>query len=76
MKKVTVLGHATVVVSIQMDVEDDLTEEEIYKQAQQEFGGIHSFLGNSGADKLVGVEKSNESIAADEAPIFDDFMEV
>lgn len=77
MKRLRVLGHATVTVSTIIEVGDDesLTEEEIYDRARENFGGIMSFVGNGGTDKLIGVSEYEETIAADEEPEFDDCME-
>ena len=77
MKRLRVLVHATVTVSTIIEVGDDesLTEEEIYDRARENFGGIMSFVGNGGTDKLIGVSEYEETIAADEEPEFDDYME-
>lgn len=78
MKKIRVFGHTEVTVSVLIEVADDevLTENEIYDRASKSFGGIYAFLGNGGDDKLIGVYKPGETIAADEAPTFDDYMEL
>ena len=47
----------------------------IYARAGKKFGGIMAFVGNGGMDKLIGVEGEGETISADEAPVFDDYME-
>ena len=44
-------------------------------RAGKKFGGIMAFVGNGGMDKLIGVEGEGETISADEAPVFDDYME-
>ena len=77
MKRLRVFGHATVTVSTVIEVKDDesLTEEEIYDRARENFGGIMSFVGNGGTDKLIGVSEYEETIAADEEPEFDDYTE-
>lgn len=77
MKKLRVFGHATVTVSTIIEVEDgeDLTEEEIYDRARENFGGIMAFAGNGGTDKLIGVSDYEETISADEEPEFDDYTE-
>ena len=36
---------------------------------------LEAFVGNGGMDKLIGVEGEGETISADEAPVFDDYME-
>lgn len=76
MKKIRVFGHATVTVSTVIEVRDDtvLTEKEIFNRAKKKFGGIRSYLGNGGDDKLVGVEWGCDTIAADEPVEFDDYM--
>lgn len=76
MKKITVLGHTPVTVSVTIEVPDNavLTESEIYAKAVKKFGGIRSYLGNGGNDKLIGVEGDGESISADESVTFDDFL--
>ena len=76
MKKIRVFGHTTVTVSTVITVRDgtELSEKEIRRRAKQKFGGIHAYLGNGGDDKLIGVEDENETIAADEAVVFDDYM--
>lgn len=77
MKRFRVFGHATVTVSVLIEVEDNekLTEEEIYERATENFGGIMAFAGNGGTDKLVGVSDYDETITADEEPEFDDYVE-
>lgn len=77
MKHIRVLGHAEVTVSVLLKVGDSeaLSEQEIYAKAGKEFNGIIAFVGNGGTDKLIGVEGEGETISADEAPVFDDYME-
>ena len=77
MKQFRVFGHATVTVSVLIEVEDDekLTDEEIYERATENFGGIMAFAGNGGTDKLIGVSDYDETIFADEEPEFDDYEE-
>ena len=76
-KYIRVLGHAEVTVSVRIKVIDDetLSEQDIYARAGKKFGGIMAFVGNGGMDKLIGVEGEGETISADEAPVFDDYME-
>ncbi|WP_298028749.1 hypothetical protein [uncultured Dysosmobacter sp.] len=76
MKQITVFGHATVTVSVVINVRDgtELSEKEILSRARKKFGGIHSFYGNGGDDKLIGVSGDGETISADEEVVFDDFM--
>lgn len=75
MKKVRVFGHTEVTVSVVISVADDATELDIYEAAKKQFTGVHSFSGCGGTDKLIGVHGQNESIAADEAVVFDDCAE-
>ncbi len=77
MREIRVFGHAQVTVSVVIRVRGDaeLTEKEIFQRARRKFGGIHSYLGNGGDDKLIGVENRNETISADENPKFDDYAE-
>lgn len=72
MKKWIVTGNAEVTVSIVVKAE---TEAEAMKIAESNFGGIHSYSGNGGTDKLIGVDGINESIACDCEAVFDDCME-
>lgn len=80
-KKLIVHGYTTVTVHCVIDVDEEeykngeITEEEIYEKATEQFGGIEAFCGNGGYDKLIGVEGSNESISADESVTFDDYQE-
>ena len=77
MKKLRVFGHTEVTVSVLIEVGDDeeLTEEEIYDRARENFGGIMAFAGNGGTDKLIGVSDHDETISAAEEPEFDDYTE-
>ncbi|WP_308856765.1 hypothetical protein [uncultured Oscillibacter sp.] len=77
MKKIRVLGHAMVTVSVLLEVEDDkeLNEQELYAQARRSFGGFIAYAGNGGVDQLIGVEGEDETISADEMPVFDDYQE-
>ena len=45
------------------------SEEEAIELAEQHFGGITSYLGNGGDDKLIGVDDDSESIE------YDDYIE-
>lgn len=76
MQKITVTGHTTVVVSTVIEVPDGPLppEEKIFKKAHKAFRGISAFFGNGGSDKLIGVQGSNDTIAADEEVVFDDFI--
>ncbi|NDH07426.1 hypothetical protein EBX93_16160 [bacterium] len=62
MRRVRVNGRVELDVSIELDVEANLTEEEILDLAYNEFGGIASYCGNGGTDKLIGVAGEYESI--------------
>lgn len=77
MKRIRVFGRATVTVSTIIEVGDDenLSDKEIYDRASENFGGIMSFVGNGGTDKLIGVDEYEETISADEEPQFVDYME-
>ena len=75
MKRIRVFGNAKVTVSVVIEAEDNVSEAEIYNRAVKEFGGFHSYVGNGGTDKLIGVSGAAETIAADESPTFDDYME-
>lgn len=70
--KYDVHGTMTVVVTITVEAESG---EEAIEKANEEFGGVNSYAGNGGCDKLIGVRGSNESIEADEEPVFDDWTE-
>ena len=72
MNKYIVLGHTEVTVSCEVEAD---TPEEAIKIASKKFGGVHSFSGNGGTDKLIGVNGPNETIAADEEIIFDDCID-
>ena len=77
MKRYRVFGHTTITVTTVVEVEEDeeLTEEEIYERAQKGFGGIVPYAGNGGVDKLIGVDGSDDTIESDEEVEFDDYME-
>lgn len=72
-KKYRVFGNTNVTVSI--IVEADSAEDAIEK-APDNFGGICSYAGNGGVDKLIGVSRGVESIEADGDVKFDDAEEV
>lgn len=76
MRKVRVYGQTTVTVCIEIEVDDGCAdEEEIFDKAGREFGGIHSFAGNGGFDKIIGVSGSRESIEPDDWPEFTRYEE-
>ena len=64
-----VYGHTTVTVSTLVEAN---SEEEAIEKANQEFGGIHSYCGNGGTDKLIGVDGEYDTIEADDSVEFDD----
>lgn len=70
--KYDVHGSATVVVTVTVEAENG---EEAIEKAQEAFGGLHSYCGNGGVDKLIGVGGSNESIELAGEPEFDDYTE-
>ncbi len=72
MKKYDVHGTVPVVVTITVEAEN---EEAAIEIASREFNGVHSYVGNGGFDKLIGVDGSNESIDVDGEPKFDDCTE-
>lgn len=72
--KFNVFGNTSVVVCVE-GVEAD-TREEAIKKAKAKFGGIHSFAGNGGCGKLIGVNGEKEAIHASEEVDFDDAMEI
>jgi len=75
-KMVRVFGHVDVVVSTVVWVEEGATPEAIFELATKEFKGISQLVGNGGCgDKLIGVNGPEDTIIADEAPTFDDYME-
>lgn len=67
MKKIyEVIGHKTIVVKKRVKAN---SEEEAFELAEEFFNGIHSFLGNGGDDKLIGVYDDSESIECDDSYI-------
>lgn len=78
-KRFIVYGHTTVTVStvveVEIDDDEEIDKDEIFDLAQREFGGIKSYAGNGGIDKIIGVDGDFESIEADEDVEFDDFCE-
>ena len=71
-KRYDVHGSVPVVVHITVEAENGDQAMEI---AAQKFKGIHEYMGNSGCDKLIGVEGSNESITVEGNVEFDDWTE-
>ena len=72
MKKWVVTGNVEVTVSITVEAE---TEDEAMEIAEENFGGVNSYCGNGGTDKLIGVNGDNESISCDCDVEFDDCYE-
>lgn len=72
MAKWTVAGSVEVTVSIIVEAE---TEDEAMELAEEKFGGVKSYCGNGGYDKLIGVDGDSESIACDGEVEFDDCYE-
>lgn len=75
MKRYRVFGHTTVTCSMIVEAEN---EQKAIEKANDSFGGIASYVGMGGTDKLIGVYSSenDRSIAADEDVEFDDCMEI
>jgi hypothetical protein len=55
MKRIRVYGDVKICVSTVIEVDDDANIDDIIEKAYAEFGGIHSYAGNGGMDKLIGV---------------------
>jgi len=72
MKKYNVLGNTSITVCVTVEANN---KEEAINKVKAQFNGIHSYCGNGGTDKIIGVESSNVSIASDEPVEFDDIME-
>ncbi|PAV30259.1 hypothetical protein CIL05_07260 [Virgibacillus profundi] len=81
-KEVSGKAYTTVIMEIEIDDSEleGLAQEEInelfVEKAYDSFGGIDSFLGNGGADKLIGVTGINESIYGDGEVDFDEVENV
>ena len=73
--KYRIFGNTNVVVTTTIEVPDDseISEKELYEIAAKKFRGIKPYLGNSGSDKLIGVEGEHDSIFAEEKIVWDDF---
>ena len=69
MKKYRVFG--TTVVEVVKEVWAN-NEEEAYRKASQQLYNLTEYCGNGGYDKLVGVDGSDESVAANESIEYDD----
>lgn len=82
MKK-KVYGHVYVTVYKEIEIDDSelqgLDEDEIkelfIEKAYDEFGGISSFVGNGGTDKLIGVYGSDEGLHEDGEVEFEEVEE-
>lgn len=77
MKRYRVHGCTEIEVTVIVEVEDgvELSEEEIYAKAEEEFAGIESFAGFGDCDHLIGVSDEEATIAADNEVIFNDYEE-
>ena len=62
MKKFKVYGTYTITIAKEVWAND---EDEAVEKASEKFGGVKEYCGNGGYDKLIGVENSDESVAAD-----------
>lgn len=71
-KKYDVHGIVPVVVHITVEAESG---EQAIEIAQKKFKGVNEYFGNGGCDKLIGVERSNESITIEGNVEFDDWTE-
>lgn len=61
MKKLAIFKQ-TVYITVEIEVNDNATKEEMEEIAYSQFNGLSEFCGNGGMDKLVGVSGSNESV--------------
>lgn len=57
-----VWGVTEIDVSVVIEADN---KEEALKEAEKYFGGIHSFVGNGGTNKLIGVTGDNEGIESE-----------
>ncbi len=75
MKEYEVYGHATVICSMRVKVNN---EKEAIHKANNEFGSLTNYAGMGGIDKLIGVNSSEDdrSIFPDSDVEFDDCQEV
>jgi len=66
MKRYKVTGHVDVTATTIVEVEDDeeLTEEEICERANGEFGGIENYAGFGNCDHLISVSGDEDAIEA------------
>lgn len=62
MKKFKVYGTYTITIAKEVWARD---EDEAVDKAQNNWGGVHEYVGNGGDDKLIGVYGDGESVAAD-----------
>lgn len=69
MKKYRVFG--TTVVEVVKEVWAN-SEEEAYDKASKQLNSLTEYCGNGGYDKLIGVDGSDESVAANENIEYDD----
>lgn len=61
MKEYTVYGKVACYVSVKVKAEN---AGDAVEKAYEEFGGISSYVGNNGWDKLIGVSGTHETIEA------------
>lgn len=74
MKRYRVYGIMSVVVTTIVESKTDLSEEEIYAKAHENFEGITNYAGNGGVDKLVGVVNESDTIISDDNDVeFNDY---
>ena len=75
-KRYRVMGHAEVLVTTVVEVDDDeeLDEDGIIDRAHEMFTGIGAYCGNGGTDKLIGVDGEDDTISCPEYVEFDDCM--
>lgn len=74
MKKKKFDVHGTIPVCVHITVEAENGEQAL-KIAAQRFNGLREYAGNSGTDKLIGVEGTDESVTIDGNVKFDDWTE-
>ncbi len=77
MKRIRVHGHASILLSTVIEVDDDekLTEDEIYERASEQFSGIDNYAGMGDCDHLIGVCGDDDTIFPDSDVEFDDYEE-
>lgn len=75
MKTYRVTGMCKIICGMTVKAED---EKEAIEKANEMFGGLSSYVGNGGTDKLLGVSDTsfNQWIAPDADPEFDECEEI